>query len=740
VEDVRVVGTFSPVARRWGVVVPVFTAAVVLGLAPSSAQDGSGAERIAFSTETEPSSDVYVLEAGPVERARSSTPIPVTRLTSSSQRESHAVWSPDGNMIAAERTDSEGTPTVVVTTAPVSPVGTADDALNTGTPEEVGAFAGSCPTWSPDSKRIAVARGESVVMRTVESGEERTLATGSCPRWSPRGADIVATQEAGRIVAINAETGETRVLHEEAQAIVGNKEWSPDGSLLAFTFSSAVSGVGLAVIDANGGSRRLLAEAPGEDIGPIRWRPDGKFVAYNTEGSLAGSMTKIFGVPLEGGSPQVLADTPRRGDRLGGWNPSGSRLVFESYSAHQLADPDFKSYVMIVEPGSQPERIGEGASPAFSPIGVPAPGSSPPPAGAQPPPTTPPTTPAGERALAVAHDRGHPALAAALQNPDDISTDLADVARSIGLAAAMILLVVFPSILFNNTYEANADEIRGWFRFGRASKPRMGRRFSETWAGFAVFTAITAVLYGFLDPSFGFDEASLTMLIILIVSIVLLTFILTVPGRRYMVSNHEDRGNIRVLPGTVAVAAICVVASRLADFSPGYLYGAIAGFVFAKELSEQEEGRQAARAAIWMLLVSVVAWVARMPLSDSVAQDDAGLGVLVLDSVLAAIFVAGIEGVVFGMIPIRFLAGSKLFAWSRAAWAIVFGIGAFLFLHVLLDPESEYLADPNSVPTTTIFVFFAVFGLLSIALWAYFRLRKRSSSAAIPGHGGPEPS
>jgi hypothetical protein len=108
-----------------------------------------------------------------------------------------------------------------------------------------------------------------------------------------------------------------------------------------------------------------------------------------------------------------------------------------------------------------------------------------------------------------------------------------------------------------------------------------------------------------------------------------------------------------------------------------------------------------------------------------VAKDDPSAALLILDSVLAATFVAGIEGVVFGMIPIRFLAGSKLFAWSRAMWAALFGVGAFLFLHVLLDPESEYLADPNSVPTTTILAFFAAFGLISVLFWAYFRFRTK---------------
>ena len=709
--------------RRVLKLAPLLAAAIVLGSPRPAPSQPRPAERIVFSAGSLANLDVFVLEDGPVERSRNRRPIPVTRLTATSERESRPLWSPDGTMVAAERPDPDGVPKVVVMTAPVSPVDTADDALKTGTPEERGVFDGDCPSWSPDSKQIAVARGGSIVVRTIEGGAERTLALGSCPRWSPQGNTIVANQESTKIVAMDVATGASRVIHEEPNAVLGNKELSADGSRLAFGFSSTTGVAGLAVIDRDGGSRRVLAETPpSEPIGVIRWHPDGQSIAYNTESSLGGSVTKIFTVPVAGGTARVVADTPRRGDLLGGWNRGGTRLVFESFSANPAVDPDTRSYVMVVEPGGPPQRIAEGMTPAFSPVGAADPTSSPGPTTG--PPVAAPTAAAGEPGLALAHDRGVPVIAAALQNPDDISTDVADIARSLALAAAMILLVVFPSVLFNNTVEQHSDEIRGWFRFGRAPRQRSGRRFTRTWAGFVAFTVVTALLYGFLDPSFGFDKASLNMFVVLLVSLVVLTFILTVPGRRYMVKNHEDRGTIRVVPGTLAVAAVCVLVSRLAGFYPGYLYGAIAGFVFAKELSEQEEGRQAARAALWMLILSVGAWFARMPLADSVAKEDPGLGVLVLDSLLAAIFVAGIEGVVFGMIPLRFLAGEKLFAWNKALWAALFGAGAFLFLHVLLDPESEYLADPNSVPTTIIFVFFAAFGLLSVAFWGYFRFRK----------------
>lgn len=55
-----------------------------------------------------------------------------------------------------------------------------------------------------------------------------------------------------------------------------------------------------------------------------------------------------------------------------------------------------------------------------------------------------------------------------------------------------------------------------------------------------------------------------------------------------------------------------------------------------------------------------------------------------LDAVLAAIFLLGVQSVVFGLIPLRFLDGDKLRNWSQLAWVLVYGAGVFFFVHLLV--------------------------------------------------------
>jgi hypothetical protein len=173
-----------------------------------------------------------------------------------------------------------------------------------------------------------------------------------------------------------------------------------------------------------------------------------------------------------------------------------------------------------------------------------------------------------------------------------------------------------------------------------------------------------------------------------------------------------------VYPAALVVALACVLVSRLADFQPGYLYGIVAGFAFTAQLSRDDEGRSAAFAAVAGLSVSIVAWFAWIPVRDAADGADPDLVVLILDAFLATMFVGGLQALVFGFVPIRFLPGAKVWAWSKRAWALLFAIGSFGFLHVLLHPEDEYEGS-----LTTMIVLFVAFCVASGAFWAYFRYR-----------------
>ncbi|MEO6349692.1 MAG: FGLLP motif-containing membrane protein [Candidatus Limnocylindrales bacterium] len=316
--------------------------------------------------------------------------------------------------------------------------------------------------------------------------------------------------------------------------------------------------------------------------------------------------------------------------------------------------------------------------------------------------------------------------------PEAVGSDLAVVGQSLLLALLFLLLAAFPGQLLNKTLEENYDEVVGWLtpegRIGTRVRALLAR-FWDQRVGLLLFVILSALMYGFLSPEFGPTVESAASLIGILGGLAIVIAAFELPLYFFQRRMLNDRGRLRVQPMTLVVGIACVVISRIADFQPGYLYGLVAGYVFAKELSMRDEGRANAVTAVWMLLISLGAWLA-LPTMEVGLAGQPLLQTLVA-AALATIFVGGLEGLLFELVPLRFLRGESVFAWHRGMWAILFLAAAFTFAHILLTPTSGYLGDTRSSPLVAAVILFVAFGIVSVAFWAYFKYRPaRSTSAA----------
>ena len=313
---------------------------------------------------------------------------------------------------------------------------------------------------------------------------------------------------------------------------------------------------------------------------------------------------------------------------------------------------------------------------------------------------------------------GHRTFAASVPKPAEVSVDPAVLLQSAALAALLVFLMPFPSQLFNSTLEAHEGEVRRWLRLDRIGSAvgKLGA-FWGSWPGVAIFTLLAALLYGFLDPGFGLSLGSLATFLGMLVGIVLVTAAFAVP----VVLAHRrlgDRWKLKVVPVSLLIGVACVLLSRLTGFEPGYLYGLLIGLAFARELSAADEGRATAIGAAVMLAVAFAAW-----LGLGAMPEGEGFALVVLRTSLAALMVAGLEGVVFGLLPMRFLPGEPLYAWNRILWGTLLAVGAFAFFHILINPASGYLSDSSRTPLFTVVALLVGFSLVSVAFWAWFRFR-----------------
>ncbi|HEY2705014.1 MAG TPA: FGLLP motif-containing membrane protein [Candidatus Dormibacteraeota bacterium] len=292
------------------------------------------------------------------------------------------------------------------------------------------------------------------------------------------------------------------------------------------------------------------------------------------------------------------------------------------------------------------------------------------------------------------------------------------------LALGLLVLIPFPSELFDSTLKAHSEEVRRWFRFipRGPGGPRAGAGRVRRWMAFSGFTLAAAALYSLLDPGLGLGSPSLALYLGLTVALIVVTLGFNLPGILHLRAVHGEAPRLRMLPWTLPIAAVCVAISRVAGVHPGYVYGLLAAYTFEGEFSERAEGRAVALSTAVLFGISIVAWLAWTPIKAAAEQPGAGFGILLLDAMLAMIFVVGLETMAFGLVPLRFLDGEKIVAWSRLAWAALFGAGVFGLLHVLLDPRSGYLAEARGGVVTLILLFVG-FGAASVTLWAYFRFR-----------------
>ncbi len=314
-----------------------------------------------------------------------------------------------------------------------------------------------------------------------------------------------------------------------------------------------------------------------------------------------------------------------------------------------------------------------------------------------------------------------PAFVTSLPLPSQVSLDPGTLIVSMAFAAGAIALIAFPYELFNSTMEENYDEIRGWFGMGPRKVPEPKTRSHIP--TFLACTAVAAVACGFLNPEFGLNKTSLVLFLGIYVALIVMAVVFSLPADIGIRRQFGEWGKLNFLPGSVLVAIALVAASRIFDFQPGMFYGALAGLAFRSALSEGVQGKFTAANWIFSLVISLGAFFLRVPVSAAAAEPGRSIWWIGLEICLALIFLWGVEGLAVAMLPMKFLDGRKVYRWSRTAWAVLFFLGIFATVHILLRPGSGYVGSTTGDVGIGVMTLFAAFGLGSIAFWAYFRFR-----------------
>ena len=338
-------------------------------------------------------------------------------------------------------------------------------------------------------------------------------------------------------------------------------------------------------------------------------------------------------------------------------------------------------------------------------------------------------------------------IATAIPTPRAALLPFKSLAVNGGIAAAVAMLLTFPSQLFNQTLQQNYSDITLWwrrkFRPLRRLQPSARHRDKEGSAeptlGVASQTSttsllerrsvfVTVFLLGALanalnDGHFGLTASSLVTLIAVSVSIGLGVSVPALIGTMYHVRRHGSAPRkLIAIPAGLAIAAALVVFSRLIDFEPGYLYGLVCGVVFTRELPVDEKAHLAALGVLTTLVLSVVAWLLWVPVNAAAERVNPFVGVVLADDVLGALFVGGLVGSFFGMIPIKGLPGWTIKQWNVGAWFAGFAVSVLGLFQILLRPG---IAGHGHRPLVVSLILFLAFGVGSFVFHEHFERKER---------------
>jgi hypothetical protein len=382
---------------------------------------------------------------------------------------------------------------------------------------------------------------------------------------------------------------------------------------------------------------------------------------------------------------------------------------------------------------TQPATVA--ASTTATPTAVPSP---------TPAPTATPSPAAATAVAAVASPSPSPSPAPKGDLPetlfsaprfDEISTDPGTVATNALLAGAT-LWVLFSSVLLNQVLQDNRSEIDAkTARLAGPLRRLVGRAGGQGNRGVTVATAVvvvalTGLIYGFLDPGFGANRESLLLFLSAVLGVGILTYACSGLEALATRRGHGLSAAVRPYPASIAVAVASVALSRMLDLQPGVVYGFVASAAITGpgEIERHKQGSVTIYPVLAALILSIAALLAIEPLRGNSEAASSFAGQLAIGAGII-IFIGGIEGVAFNMVPISVTDGGKLFAWRKPVWAAMAMVSAFLAWHVLLNRDRQNFETLRETSSLTIFIVFVFYSVLSIGLWAYFWRRGRVAEA-----------
>jgi hypothetical protein len=287
------------------------------------------------------------------------------------------------------------------------------------------------------------------------------------------------------------------------------------------------------------------------------------------------------------------------------------------------------------------------------------------------------------------------------------------------ITVVLVLLVAFPTHLFNTATGAGADRAKAWWAKRRPKLPARLERIREVdykgWPLAAAGVLIASLVSSFVDPDFGFNPSSVRVFLSILASFLLDAvagwFLLIYLVRRW---RPHTVATFRFSPASLLVVLAAVIFTRVTGFAPGIIFGLVAGVAFGAVLATAEKARIAIVGLGYSFVVAVIGWVGYSILSSVAGAHPAG-GIVFLQETLSSMAIGGIAALPIALVPLRGLTGFDIFSWNRWVWGGAYGVGLLGFFVVLMPlPFSWTGVHINLIVWIAVYV---AYGLAAVTAW-----------------------
>lgn len=623
-------------------------------------------------------------------------------------------------------------PKSLVTTLPLTVSGTADpgDVIDVSGGSSTNADSRCTATAGGDGRfRCAVqrlpdgpgvpVRAESRTTGLADSGRVDVLSppTITSADGGATGGGIRGTAYPGATVTVTAETGDSCSFPADSAGNWGcviSRLRDGNHSITATQvapFSSTRSGASRSitvVVDTVApGAPTLTSPAPGASA------TAGQPIAFGGAGEPGASVT-VYASTSRGTSVACTAAVTGTAWSCAAGLPQGDYLA----SALQ------RDSAGNVSAGSNAVAISVEAAAAAPPAATkPSPSKTPVPA--QPAP--PPAAPSSPSAPAHAETKGWTDTPFSVASAPVVSAaSMPGWLRSVGLAVALLLLLVLPARLLVAALSRPREP-----RDGRVSIFGRNRARSELGEADALLGGAHAGSAGsqpvWLAPVVGVTAAALVTLstsvqdaaaylrllgaVALAVIGVNAIWVLAARGMTRHLGLPLARAIVR--PGLLVVVAATALGSRFIGLEPALLFGLVLGAVLPEAADRIERGRTAAVQLCAVAAFGVLAW-----LTVGVLPAPSGDASAFVRELANSIALIAIGSTAVALLPFGGLAGRAVLRWSRPLW-LAMALVVYTVLFALLLPVASLVQTGGGVAVAVVGAL--VFAALSVSVWLWER-------------------